>query len=74
MWNERSGLCVPIIAGVRRSFDFHKVPALSFVRHCKLSVDVVNIIDQNHAAAVLPTGKVPLMMWPSWPHSLYGYC
>jgi hypothetical protein len=37
------------------------VPAVSFARHCKLSVDVVNIIDQNHASAVLPTGKGPVV-------------
>jgi hypothetical protein len=50
-----------LIAGVCPSFDFQKVPALSFVRHCKLSVVVVNIIDQNHASAVLPTGKGPVV-------------
>jgi len=50
-----------LIAGVCRSFDFHEVPAVSFVRRCKLSVDVVNIIDQNHASAVFPTGKVPVV-------------
>jgi hypothetical protein len=50
-----------IIAVVFRGFDFHKLPAISFVRHCKLSVDVVNIIDQNHAWAVLPTGMVPVV-------------
>jgi hypothetical protein len=49
-----------ITAVVFRSFDFHKLPAISFVRHCKLSVDV-NIIDQNHASAVLPTGMVPVV-------------
>jgi len=36
------------------------VPAVSFVRHCKLSVDV-NIIDQNHTSAVFPTGKGPVV-------------
>jgi len=51
---------VPVIAGVFPSFDCHKVPAVSFVRLCKLSVDV-NIIDQNHASAVLPTWKGPVM-------------
>lgn len=50
-----------IIAGVFRSFVSHKLPAKSFVRHCKLSVDVVNIIDQNHGSAILPTGKVPVV-------------
>jgi hypothetical protein len=48
---------MPVTAAVFRSFDFHKLPAVSFVRHCKASVDVVNIIDQNHASVVLPTGK-----------------
>ena len=37
------------------------MPAVSFARLCKLSVDVVNIIDQNHASAVLPTGKGPVV-------------
>jgi len=36
------------------------VPAVTFVRHCKLSVDV-NIIDQNRASAVLPTWKGPVV-------------
>jgi hypothetical protein len=61
MWNECSGLCEPVIAGVFPSFYFRKVPAVSFVRHCKLSVDVVNIIDHNHTSAVLPTGKGPVV-------------
>lgn len=26
-----------------------------------MSVDVVNIIDQNHASAILPTGNVPVV-------------
>jgi len=52
---------VPVIAGVVPSFYCHKAPAISFVRYCSLSVDVVNIIDQNHSSAVLPTWKGPVV-------------